>query len=140
MYGYVLTYSIQTGEGAISSDDGNRYSFTNRDWMGEEAPERGARVEFATTGSQATNIHPVVVQVDDRPLLPAVAAGCGAGCAVYIVAGLVLTMVTGIGFGRFWRDGGTSGGSGTVWLLFIALGLAFVIGYLVYRAVRNRPR
>lgn len=42
-YGYILTYSVQTGEGVISSDDGNRYGFTNRGLMSGVAPKHGVR-------------------------------------------------------------------------------------------------
>lgn len=86
MYGYVSSYSVQTGEGVISGDDGRRYSFTSRDWNGPEVPRQDVRVDFAPTNGNATSIYPVgsaTGRRDDGPsAFPAIAAGCGVGCVL----------------------------------------------------------
>lgn len=145
MLGHVLHYSVQTGEGTISGDDGNRYSFTNRDWLGQEAPERGARVEFATVNEQAINIYPVAppgrTQSAGSSQLPAVAAGCGTGCAAWIVllALLSITLSTSL---RLLVAPRLSDNDAflTIIPMIIAPTAAAIVGYLVYRAVRNRGR
>ena len=56
MFGYILHYSVQTGEGAITGDDGARYGFAGRDWLDRESPGRGDRVEFAVLDGRAASI------------------------------------------------------------------------------------
>lgn len=143
MYGYVLSYSVQTGEGAISGDDGQRYSFTGRDWMGSEVPRQGARIEFTPTDDRAASVYPVGLPQGVRAYgpsaFPAIAAGCGAGCATYVVLGLLLSIVVGIGLrGILSPDSGN--GNARIVPMLIALVIGLVVGYLVYRAVRNRRR
>ena len=101
------------------------------------------RVEFATVDESATNIYPVAPQERGRrsgdSQLPAVAAGCGAGCAIYLLASMLVMFVFGIGFNLLDLDEDNS-------ILFPGLmpmgtlGAAAIVGYLVYRTVRNRRR
>lgn len=56
MYGYVLSYSVQAGEGIVSGDDGNRYAFTSHDWLDAELPARNDRVDFTPLGSSAARV------------------------------------------------------------------------------------
>lgn len=78
MFGYILHYSVQTGEGVISGDDGARYNFAGRDWLGHEPPSRGDRVEFAVLDGRDPGRHQVVASPFDEPRLLSGAAWCGA--------------------------------------------------------------
>lgn len=143
MYGYVLSYSVQTGEGAISGDDGRRYSFTSSEWMGSEVPRQGARVDFAPTNGNTTSIYPVgsaTGRRNDGPsAFPAIAAGCGVGCVTYFVLAFILSLAIGIGL-RGILSPGSENGNFSIAPMLIALVIGLVVGYLVYRAVRNRRR
>ena len=143
MFGNVLSYSIQTGEGAISGDDGHRYRFTSHDWNGTEVPRRDTRVEFAPTNGNATSIYPVASatgQPNGGPsALPAVAAGCGAGCVAYFVLVIILFLAIGIGL-RGILSPDSEDRFFSIIPTLIALVTSSVVGYLVYRAVRNRRR
>ncbi len=57
MTGEILDYSIQTNTGAISGDDGNRYSFTSVGWQEQGAPRPGMRVDFEANGNVAIGIY-----------------------------------------------------------------------------------
>ena len=143
MFGSVLHYSVQTGEGLISGNDGHRYSFTSRDWNGPEVPSQGTRVEFAAADGKAVSVYPVGPASGQRhgnpSAFPAIAAGCSAGCATYFILGLIFSFAVGMGLRAIFSPGSESGVSGTVTLL-AALAIGVVVGYLVYRAVRNRRR
>ena len=147
MLGHVLNYSIRTGEGIISGEDGNRYSFTNRDWIGADPPERGARVEFTGADGQATNVWPSFdtqgnnqsgSQFDLRAVAAGTGAGCVAGCVVLLVLGLILGYV-GIYVPRLQYVYWDYGPSGIIALL-IVFSAAALAGCLVYQALRNRRR
>ncbi|MDP5278545.1 TM2 domain-containing protein [Sphingomonas sp. DG1-23] len=56
MRGQVLGVDRTSGEGQISGEDGQRYSFRPDDWSGEKGPAVGARVDFATEGARALRI------------------------------------------------------------------------------------
>lgn len=51
MKGVVIDFSIQTNNGLISGDDGNRYHFIGAEWRESIAPVRGMRVDFDTDGN-----------------------------------------------------------------------------------------
>ena len=57
MNGRVLEYSVQTNSGAITGDDGNRYSFTGAEWKDQANPARGMRVDFDTDGRSAIGVY-----------------------------------------------------------------------------------
>ena len=46
MHGQILDYSIQSGQGVITADDGNRYTFSGSQWRAAGAPLRGMRVDL----------------------------------------------------------------------------------------------
>ena len=46
MKGQVLGYSLDTGTGAISGEDGSRYTFTREEWKDDGLPGKGAKVDF----------------------------------------------------------------------------------------------
>ena len=133
MFGYILHYSVQTSEGAISGDDGARYSFAGRDWLDRELPTRGDRVEFAVLDGRATSVS-VTVPAHRRDQGPqrgfAIAAGCIAVCVTWISAVYLRAIVW-----RLWTD------ASTWWSIVTWIGMlpiAIIVGYLVYRSIRNR--
>jgi len=46
MLGKILDFSIQSGVGVITTDDGGRYIFSTAEWKQPEAPIRGQEVDF----------------------------------------------------------------------------------------------
>ena len=142
MFGYILHYSVQTGEGAISADDGTRYSFAGRDWLAHEPPTRGDRVEFAVLDGRATSVS-VTVPAHRRnqgqqhgfallAVVAGLAAGLAAGTVIFFVVTLLLIVIPGsFGVGRI---------EIFAILLLVAPIAAIAVGYSVYRVVRNRRR
>ncbi len=66
MRGKVLDYSIQTGAGVISADDGQRYSFLASEWKTQAThPAKNIEVDFAIQENSATGIY-VVEQVQTK--------------------------------------------------------------------------
>ncbi len=65
MRGQIIRYSFQTGTGAITGDDGNRYTFDNGEWRENYAPAQDMRVDFDDyiypdgQGRQALEVHAV---------------------------------------------------------------------------------
>ena len=59
MRGTILAFDYRTGEGKISGDDGNRYSFAGREWHGPAQPAPNQSVDFEASASDALAIYPV---------------------------------------------------------------------------------
>ena len=158
MYGYVLSYSVQTGEGIVSGDDGNRYAFTSHDWLDAELPARNDRVDFTPLGSSAARVfvteRTYLQEWAPPPLsnIPAVATGCGVGVGCFLLF-IGLYAYPGVGFGRsliesvigyrwypwapwYWIPWGLEFHVSTL----LALVLPEVFGYLAYQAVRSHRR
>ena len=58
MKGTLLDFNIQLNEGAISGEDGKRYSFFGSEWKEQVPPTRGQRVDFVVNElNQATAIY-----------------------------------------------------------------------------------
>jgi len=58
MEGKILDYNIQESSGLISSDDGNRYAFSNHDWKSSDnSPKQGDHVDFTVKEETATDIY-----------------------------------------------------------------------------------
>lgn len=57
MRGQVLGVDRESGEGQISGDDGQRYTFRPRDWSDSLGPAVGALIDFDIEGSQARRIY-----------------------------------------------------------------------------------
>ena len=58
MKGTLLDFNIQLNEGAISGEDGKRYSFFGSEWKEQVAPSRGQQVDFVVNElNQATAIY-----------------------------------------------------------------------------------
>ena len=62
MKGKILDYNIQESKGIISGDDGQRYSFENKDWKASELPKVNQVVDFETDELNAKNIYAQTVQ------------------------------------------------------------------------------
>jgi len=77
MKGQILNFSFQTNSGAVSGDDGNRYSFTGANWQGADFPQRGMHVDFEPDGNVATDIYPDAgaSSVDSPAVAPGAAMG-----------------------------------------------------------------
>lgn len=56
MRGQVLGVDKRSGEGQISGEDGNRYTFTPADWSDSRGPAAGVSVDFAPDGARALKI------------------------------------------------------------------------------------
>lgn len=66
MRGTILDYSVQSGQGIISGDDGNRYTFLGHDWSEQHAmPEKGLIVDFSVQGFHATQVYVVAIVKSD---------------------------------------------------------------------------
>lgn len=57
MKGHLLEFNVQTNTGAISGQDGNRYTFAGNEWKGDTAPIRGTLVDFDVQGNNAVSIY-----------------------------------------------------------------------------------
>ena len=57
MKGQILGYDEAAGTGAISGEDGKRYSFSVGDWKSDKEPKAGNRVDFVVAGDAATDIY-----------------------------------------------------------------------------------
>ena len=62
MKGKILDYNIQESKGIISGDDGQRYSFENKDWKGSELPKIDQLVDFETEENQAKSIYALKIE------------------------------------------------------------------------------
>lgn len=60
MRGKILDYSIQNGEGIISADDGQRYTFKVSQWKTDDThPAKNMQVDFSVNETQAADIYVV---------------------------------------------------------------------------------
>jgi TM2 domain-containing membrane protein YozV len=59
MRGTILAFDYRTGEGKISGEDGNRYSFAGREWHGQAQPGPNQSVDFEASDREALAIYPV---------------------------------------------------------------------------------
>ena len=64
LQGQVLDYSIQTNEGIITGDDGERYQFKGEEWRESAMPARGLRVDYGASDGWAMAIY----AIGDTPL------------------------------------------------------------------------
>lgn len=93
MNGRVLEYSVQTNSGAITGDDGNRYSFTGAEWKDQAHPDRGMRVDFDTDGRSAIGVYRA---------LGASSAGVASSNKTKVAAGLLAVFVGELGIHKFY--------------------------------------
>jgi hypothetical protein len=57
MKGRILGFSAEAGTGAISADDGRRYTFAIADWQAGQPVQTGMRVDFEAHGDIARGIY-----------------------------------------------------------------------------------
>ena len=60
MQGNILSFTVQQGQGLISGDDGQRYTFTGAEWRENAPPHPGERVDFQPEGTQALAVYRVM--------------------------------------------------------------------------------
>lgn len=126
MKGQILDFSVQSGLGTISGNDGKRYSFKGSEWKGNTTPLRGMSVDFEMDGTQAKAVYVAV-------------GAAAAGSKNKIAAGLLGIFLGGWGIHKFYL-GFT--GPALVYLLVNTIGFAvtwlflfipnFVLGVLAF--------
>jgi TM2 domain-containing membrane protein YozV len=110
--GTVLAFDFRSGEGKISGDDGNRYSFHAREWQGTAQPVPNQPVDFEASESDALAIYPMRAA---GPL-----AG-GAGSTPNRIAAALLAFFLGaLGIHKFYMG---KGGTGAVMLVISLFGM-----------------
>ncbi len=62
MKGKILDYNIQESNGIISGDDGQRYSFENKDWKSSELPKINQIVDFEVDENKAKSVYAIKMQ------------------------------------------------------------------------------
>ncbi len=64
MKGVILSFSVESDQGIISGDDGNKYNFSSSNWKDtKEFPRRGLRVDFETEDKKAIEIYSALEEV-----------------------------------------------------------------------------
>ena len=129
MQGRILDYSVQSGEGVISGDDGNRYTFASNEWRGDRPPNRGMRVDFEMEGANAVGVY------------QALGGGGGDLSTLFspdseksrTVAGVLGIVLGAFGVHKFYLGNKKPafihlavGGGGLAWLIFFSIIGAFV--------------
>ena len=99
MKGKILDYNIQESKGIISGDDGQRYSFENKDWKASELPKVNQVVDFETDELNAKSIYPQAVQqtnsnsVDGKnmtfPLISLISSLVGIFFGLFAIIGII---------------------------------------------------
>lgn len=85
MQGKVLDYSIKSGEGYISGDDGNRYTFNSSEWMSIESyPCKGCYVDFVAEDNKAAKVYTANLQKSSQET--------SAAAIVSLVFGIIAVM------------------------------------------------
>lgn len=124
MRGQILAYRAEAGEGLISGQDGNRYSFKGTDYHGEVLKIRaGAAVDFAIpSDGVAADVYPLTQQY-------------GSGIPRNLIAGLLGIFFGGLGVHKFYL-GYTSTAvtmliCGTIgWILILPGAAMWIIGFI----------
>ncbi|WP_141051684.1 hypothetical protein [Aliarcobacter cryaerophilus] len=62
MKGKILDYNIQESKGIIAGDDGQRYSFENKDWKASELPKVNQIVDFEVDENEAKSVYAIKMQ------------------------------------------------------------------------------
>lgn len=60
--GQILDYVVRTNSGLISTENGERFEFVGADWNGNNAPVRGAWVDFKASNEKAIDIYSALAQ------------------------------------------------------------------------------
>jgi hypothetical protein len=147
MQGNILTYSAQTRTGIITSDTGDRFSFSASDWEAEVHPMQGQDVDFvASPEGKANNIYlkakavPANEGMSGAMKKALIALGCAIAAFFIPVIGLILS-IAGIIVGRQARAAAVvdqDSTAGTVATVAIVVGIislmvaAFIIFTLMF--------
>jgi TM2 domain-containing membrane protein YozV len=126
MKGKVLGFDEASGDGVISGDNGNRYSFNRTEWKLDKTPSVGCSVDFIAADSRATEIF-----VD----ISAFSAGGSSGEKSKVVACLLAFFLGGLGFHKFYLGKTTAGIIMLVVFLFgfILLGIpSYIIAIIAF--------
>ncbi|MCB0073939.1 MAG: TM2 domain-containing protein [Caldilineaceae bacterium] len=118
MKGQILDYSVQRNEGVISADDGTRYTFAGAEWQATVPPITGMSVDFAPSGSSATQIYRIGGSVNTIRTKSRVTAG------------IFAILLGGLGIHKFYLG---YNGPGIILLVISLIGwpLAFVPNFIV---------
>lgn len=108
MKGKILDYNIQKSEGIISSDDGNRYTFTSSEWKSDKSPAVNQSVDFQIDGENAIQIYLDKIAVSSSKSK--------------IAAGLLAIFLGGFGIHKFYLGCNTAG---------IIMLLVFLFGFIL---------
>ena len=125
MRGRVLRYSFQSNTGAISGDDGTRYTFSNEDWKEEYPPKQDMYVDFDVRsghGDQSNRAIEIFVVSEppaqhSAPAQPQIATPTEKN---KIAAGLLAILLGGLGIHKFYLG---HAGIGILYLLVTVLTL-----------------
>lgn len=128
MQGQILNYSVQTNEGVISSDDGNRYTFAGSEWREANPPARGMRVDFEVQGAAAVAVY--------RALAGAGGSGVAlSGTKSKVTAGVLGILLGGLGVHKFYL-GYTGPGFAMLGIALLgAITAILVIGFFIAFAI-----
>ncbi|PLX51295.1 MAG: hypothetical protein C0613_00690 [Desulfobulbaceae bacterium] len=89
MKGKILDYTVQTNQGVIAGDDGNRYKFVGSEWKASTLPTVGANVDFEVHGQDAIGIY-------------VIAGTTGSGMSKRVTASLFAFFLGGFGIHKFY--------------------------------------
>ena len=138
MKGKVLDFNLQSGEGVISGNDGNRYNFITAEWKSSDThPAQNVEVDFSVEENNATAIYvdaPVKVQNAD--------ASTNTAKLIYIgyLAGLIIPFVSIIGLvmayvnkgnGPDWLDENYRFQIRTFWIGFLYFFVSFLLMFIL---------
>ena len=127
MRGKILRFSFQSNSGAISGDDGTRYTFTNEDWREEYPPRQDMYVDFDVRvdaedqSNRAVDIFDVSEKQSATPsATPSATSSATSDEKSKVVAGLLAILLGGIGLHKFYLG---RVGVGLIYLLVSVLTL-----------------
>lgn len=124
MQGQILHYSVQTNQGVITGDDGNRYSFAGSDWGETTLPARGMLVDFEVRDTTAVGIYLALANVPG--------GGAASGDKNKIVAGILGILVGAFGIHKFYL-GYTR--PGVIMLLCGTIGACLIVPIIVVSVI-----
>jgi TM2 domain-containing membrane protein YozV len=89
MKGKILDYTVQTNQGVITGDDGNRYKFVGAEWKASTPPTAGSTVDFETNLQEARGIY-------------LISGASGTGMSKRVAASLFAFFLGGFGAHKFY--------------------------------------
>lgn len=120
MKGQILDFSVQSGEGLISAENGSRYRFKGAEWRDSVIPSRGLHVDFDVQGDQAVEVY--------RALgVRSQGASVSAGPKNRVTAGVLAILLGGIGIHKFYTG---AWGWGIVYVVFCWAYIPAILGII----------